>query len=357
MSMPSPPLPARDLHEILAATAPLWDDMRGERLFLTGGTGFFGCWLVESFLHCNRELKLEAQVTVLTRDPESFLRKVPHLRNESALTLLAGDVRGFAFPQGRFGFVLHAATEASAKQQAEQPHEMLSTILAGTERVLSFAAQASTRKLLLTSSGAVYGAQPSDLSHVSEEYNGAPDTLLPSSLYGEGKRAAELLCALAAQTSLETKIARCFAFVGPHLPLDTHFAAGNFLNDVLHGRPIAIASDGTSLRSYLYASDLAIWLWTILFKARSTRAYNVGSEHSVSIGELARLAASLCDPALHVSIAQTPIVGKAPAQYVPSTARAQQELGLRETVPLAEALQRTLDWHSSSDRFSKDPEE
>ena len=187
--MSSPPLPTRDLDEILAATAPLWQEMRGERLFLTGGTGFFGCWLVESFLHCNRALQLHAQVTVLTRDPDAFLRKVPHLRDEGALTLHAGDVRDFAFPIGPFGFVLHAATEASAKQLEEHPHEMLSTILAGTERVLSFAAQASTRTLLLTSSGAVYGPQPSGISHVTEGSTGAPDSLQAGSIYGEGKRA------------------------------------------------------------------------------------------------------------------------------------------------------------------------
>ena len=345
--MPSPPLPRRDLDDILAATAPLWQAMRSERLFLTGGTGFFGCWLVESFLHCNRELALGAHVTVLTRDPEAFLRKVPHLREEVALSLLAGDVRNFVFPPGDYGFVLHAATEASARQMAEQPHEMLSTILAGTERVLSFAAGASTRKLLLTSSGAVYGPQPGDLPHVPEEYTGAPDPLLAGSLYGEGKRAAELLCALAAGTGLEAKIARCFAFVGPHLPLDAHFAAGNFLADVLHGRPIAIASDGTTLRSYLYAADLMVWLWTILFSAPSMRAYNVGSEDAVSIADLARIAAGLAQPALEVSVAQVPTPGKAPARYVPATERARRELGLRQTVPLGEALQRTLDWHNT----------
>lgn len=345
--MPSPPLPTRDLEEILAATAPLWEQMRGERLFLTGGTGFFGCWLVESFLHCNRELQLDARVTVLTRDPDAFLRKVPHLRMESALTLHPGDVRDFGFPDGRYSFVLHAATEASAKQLAEQPHEMLSTILAGTERVLNFAAKASTRKLLLTSSGAVYGPQPGDLSHVPEEYMGAPDCLLAGNIYGEGKRAAELLCALAAQSGLEAKVARCFAFVGPHLPLEAHFAAGNFLHDVLSNRSISIASDGTPLRSYLYAADLAAWLWTMLFEAPSLRAYNVGSEHAVSIAELAHAAASLREPALNVSLAAVPTPGKVPAQYVPSTARARQELGLRETVPLVEALRRTLDWHNT----------
>lgn len=213
--MPTPPLPARDLDEILYATRSLWEEMQGQRLFLTGGTGFFGCWLVESFLHINRSLALDAHITVLSRDPKRFLDKVPHLRGQAALTLHAGDVRDFPFPEGDFPYVIHAATEASAKQLAEHPHQMLSTILAGTERTLDLAATAGTRKLLLTSSGAVYGPQPPTLTHVPEDFVGAPDPLLPHSVYGEGKRASELMCALAAQTGVEVKVARCYAFLGP----------------------------------------------------------------------------------------------------------------------------------------------
>ncbi len=151
-----PPIALSDLDEILAGTAELWGEMRGQRLFLTGGTGFFGCWLVESFLHINRMLSLGAGLTVLTRDPEAFLKKVPHLRGQSALELVHGDVRDFVYAEPH-DFVIHAATQASARQLAEEPLQMLSTLLAGTERVLQFAGTARTRKLLLTSSGAVYG--------------------------------------------------------------------------------------------------------------------------------------------------------------------------------------------------------
>ena len=340
-----PPLPTRDLDEILEATRSVWEEMRGQRLFLTGGTGFFGCWLVESFLHIERTLTLDAHITVLSRDPERFLTKVPHLRGQSALTLHAGDVRDFRFPEGEFPYVLHAATEASAKQLAERPHQMLSTILAGTERTLDFAAQAGTRKLLLTSSGAIYGPQPATLTHVPEDFAGAPDPLLPKSVYGEGKRASELMCALAADAGMEVKIARCYAFLGPHLPLDAHFAAGNFLADVLAGRPITIASDGTALRSYLYASDLTTWLWTMLFRAPSLRAYNVGSEDAVSIRKLAEAAAASVNPSIAIHVAKFPSPGVLPPRYIPATTRAQKELGLRQTVPLDEAFRRTAAWH------------
>ncbi len=343
--MPTPPIPVADLDEILAATQPLWEEMRGERIFISGGTGFFGCWLVESFLHANRTLQLGANATVLTRNPATFLLKCPHLRSVEGLTLLEGDVRDFTTPTGTYRFVIHAATEASARQMAEHPHQMLSTILAGTERMLTFAAGAGTRKFLLTSSGAVYGMQPPGINHVPESYHGAPNPLLPASVYGEGKRAAELMCALSASAELEIKIARCYAFLGPHLPLDTHFAAGNFLGDALAGRTIKVASDGSSVRSYLYAADLAIWLWTMLFRAPSMRAYNVGSEDAVTIRELAATTVRVVNPAVTVEVSQPPDPARVPHRYVPSTARARGELGLRQFVSLDEGLRRTAAWH------------
>ena len=231
-----PPLPADDLAAILTATAPLWPELANQRLLLTGGTGFFGTWLTESFLHINTALGLNAGITVLTRNPEAFRRKAPHLAHDSALTLLEGDVRDFRFPAAPHTHIIHAATEASPPGNSpEHPHQMLSTILAGTGRTLDFAAHTGARKLLLTSSGAVYGTQTMPL--MPEDYPGAPDPLLPGSVYGEGKRASELMCSLAAGPSFEIKVARCYAFLGPHLPLDAHFAAGNFLRDALAGTP------------------------------------------------------------------------------------------------------------------------
>jgi len=180
---------------ILEHTAPLWEEVRGSRIFLTGGTGFFGCWLLESFCFVNHLLGLGARATILTRNPEAFAKKCPHLAADNAVTLHAGDVRSFLFPEGEFRYLIHAATEVSAKQAAEAPCEMLSTIIAGTERALEFALTHGSRKFLLTSSGAVYGKQPADVTHLPESYTGAPDPVDPANVYAEGKRTAELLCA------------------------------------------------------------------------------------------------------------------------------------------------------------------
>ena len=338
---------APDLELIGANTQGLWDELRGERVFITGGTGFFGCWLVESFCFVNHVLGLGAKATILTRNPEAFAQKCPHLASDVAVTLQAGDVRNFLFPEGEYSYVIHAATEASAKQAAEAPLEMLSTIIAGTERTLEFAVRHGGRRFLLTSSGAVYGKQPAQLTHVPENYAGAPDPLDPTNVYAEGKRTAELLCALYEKPGrLECKIARCWAFCGPHLPLDQHFAIGNFIGDVLAGRPIQIQGDGTPRRSYLYAADLAVWLWTILFRAPALVPINVGSAHDVSILELAQLVAATLNPQTEIRVARRAIPGAVPLRYVPCVDRAREVLGLRETIGLEDCIRRTAKWQT-----------
>jgi dTDP-glucose 4,6-dehydratase len=321
---------ADDLSLILDRTAQVWAEARGQSIFLTGGTGFFGCWLVESFCHINRELALDARLMVLTRNPAAFAAKCPHLASDPALTLHQGDVRTFAFPSGEFSYIIHAATEASARQSTQAPLEMLSTIIGGTERALQFAAACGTRKFLLTSSGAVYGPQPSTMTHVPETWLGAPDPLLPASVYAEG--------------SLECKIARCWAFCGPHLPLDQHFAIGNFIGDVLAGRPIQIQGDGTPRRSYLYAADLAIWLWTIFFRAPSLTPINVGSDQDISILQLAQVVAATLNPKMEILVGRQPAPGAPPLRYVPSIDRARELLRLDVTVDLAESIRRTAQW-------------
>jgi len=347
-------LPQNDIEHILLHTSDLWKDLRKSRVFITGGTGFFGKWILESFLAANDKFKLKASIIVLSRNPEKFEREAPYLATHPALRLIKGDVRNFTFPNGNFTHLIHGAVDASLKLIQEEPLLIFDTIIQGTRRSLEFAESRGVKKVLLISSGAVYGRQPTAISRLTEEYRGAPDFSDRYAIYGESLRAAETLCVpYASKKIFEPKIARCFSFVGPHLPLDAHFAIGNFIRDALEGKTIRLEGDGTPRRSYLYAADLVIWLWTILIRGKGMRAYNVGSQKAISLAEAAKLVAKLIGNKPKVIIARRPGPSKPANLYVPSTHRARTELGLKETICIRDAIQRTIKLYRSVMHGSK----
>lgn len=330
-------LPRVDLR---AAVARVADDLRrldGACLLVTGGTGFFGRWVLGLLAQARADLGIELTATVLSRDPAAFAARHPGLAAKGFLHLVGGDVRDFAAPNRRFTHVLHAATDTSTAADRD-PDTLVSCIVDGTRRVLDIAAQAGAQRLLYVSSGAVYGRQPAGLAAIPENHAGACDPLDPRSAYGEAKRLAEHLCASrAARGGPEAVIARCFAFVGPGLPLDGHFAIGNFVRDALARRPIVVAGDGTPMRSYLYAGDLAAWLVALLVRGRSEAAYNIGSDEGLSIADLARRVAKLI-PGQGVEIRGVPEPGTPRSRYLPDIGRARWELGLDVWTPLDAAI-------------------
>lgn len=331
-----------DLKSMFARLAPDWPGLKGASIFMTGGTGFIGRWMLEALRDANQKLDLGVRMTVLTRDPAAYAARVPHIASCPAFTFVAGDVCSFDAPDDEYSHVIHAATDASADLNARDPRRMFDTIVGGTRNMLDLAHERAPQgRFLFLSSGAVYGAQPREITHVDERYPGSPDCLEPKNAYGEGKRAAEMLCAIyGKQFGLDVVNARIFALLGPLLSLDIHFAAGNFIRDALCGRPIRVEGAGTAVRSYLYAADLAVWLWTMLLRADRGMTYNVGSEDAVSVADLARKVSTVLGGG-EVEILGKPDQGWNPGRYVPSCRRIRDELGVAPEVDLDEAIRRT----------------
>lgn len=345
-------IPAEDLqrcHNILGINA--WRDLTDRNIFITGGTGFVGKWLLATLLDANESLGLNCNITVLSRNPTAFLSAWPRIAQQ--VEWVCGDVRDFSFGNKHFDVIVHAATDVVAHTS---PQEVFDTCLEGTRRVMALARQSGATKVLIVSSGAIYGPLPQGMTHVPENHMGGPDPLDAKSAYAEGKRVSEWIAAQEAKGGLDVKIARIFAVVGPHLPLDKHFAIGNFIRSAFLGEEIVLEGDGTAHRSYLYAAEMSAWLWAVLLRGQSGRAYNIGSEQSISLWDLAKKVSQIItDNTVRISTLQILKSGLPAQHYVPSTQRIRSELYLDEPMLLDQALQRTARWHQNIDISSALP--
>lgn len=337
-----------DLEHIAQHLDGDWDALRGAHLFITGGTGFFGIWLIESLLWANETRGLGMRVTVLSRSPERFLaERAPHLKGRPGLAFVAGTLTDFEFPADACSHIIHAASETNVEQSSDWAQRHLNTALDGTRHLIEMANRHRSEALLITTSGAIYAPMDRIVDdRCVEGPAGLSDYASERIVYGQSKRMMEIMTSVAAQqASFRALIARCFAFVGPYLPLEANYAIGNFIRDALADRQIVVAGDGTPLRSYLYAADLALWLLRILARGRSGVPYNVGGERAISIRELAHTVAQVAGRGGAVTIKGTPVAGAKPSTYLPSLTRTHTELGLEPYVPLEDAIARTVAWH------------
>lgn len=340
------PIVAEDCERALAQSATLWPQLDGSRIFVTGGSGFFGTWFLELLTSAIDQAGITCDVLVLTRDPERYRRSAAaHIASHRCVTLVGGDICAFKFPDGAVDYVAHFGSTGPKAWHDSNPVEFFDMVIGGTRRVLDFCTHSRARRLLLASTGAIYG--PSQGAPVAEICHGGPDCTSPYSTNAEAKRAAELLAVSYAKVhpGLETVIARGFAFIGPYLPEHAGFAAYEFIQDALAGRPIAIKGNGAPMRSYLYGSDLGVWLWTLLLKAPANQAWNVGSEVPLSIRSLAERVSAMFNPRTEIRVAGGGNVGAASDWYVPDTSKAKKQLSLYESIGLDEAIRRTAVWY------------
>ena len=344
------PLPLEDLDAAIDSAEGCFRDLRGARMFLTGCTGFFGVWILETLLRAEQRFGLSLDLTLLSRHPDTFIGDHPHLAPTPRLRYWRGDIRSFEFPAGPFSHVIHGATTNARETFAgEDPLRKFDTVALGTRRVLEFCESRAVPDMLFIGSGAVYGRRTTP-EPISEDDPIAPDPMDVGMTLGHAKRTGEHFCALyGARGVTRIKIARCFSFVGPQLPLDIHYAIGNFLADAIASRPITVTGTGLPVRSYMYMSDLVVWLITILLRGQPLRPYNVGATEGQSLLAVAQaVAAATRRPVVADSRPTAAGQHSAGDYYVPATTRAIEELELPPGVPLDHSIRKTLAYHANS---------
>lgn len=303
------------------------------RILITGGTGFVGNHLVDELLTDGRW-----DVTISSRR----IPPNPRVRH------LKWDLNSEEIPEIDTDVVIHAATPASAELNAKHPQQMFWQNVLSMQRIIQFAEScARPPTVVFTSSGGVYGEMPPSLEKIPEGYAGAVSTLETRSAYAEGKRAAEYLLTEASSRGVCVGlVARLFAFSGEYLPLDNHFAVGNFVRDALRFDSIRVHGDGSAVRSYLDGADMARWIIALADKGVPGFSYHIGSERAISIAGLAQIVAGRAREIIGyegmVAIEGLTKKTDGVSRYVPETTMTRQTLGVKQVVSLEQSIDNML---------------
>ncbi len=306
-------------------------------LLIIGGTGFFGKSILDFFQRGGLDRWEINRVVAMSRNVHKLNDEAPSLLSQRVELFHADITTANELPSA--DYVIHAAASTDAKNYLNHPMQESINIELGTQNFCRLAKKFySSSKILFTSSGAVYGVQPEGEYTLSETsfFKGIQQEKYH---YAHAKREAENSIRHLGLEGLSVSIARCFAFVGPWLPRNQHFAIGNFIEDGLKRRPISVKASHRVYRSYMYADDLVEWLMTMVDHANTEcPTFNVGSDQAILLGDLAQLIGSEFGERVDVPDIMNPKIDR----YVPSIQKIREQLGVELKYDLVSAIRKTI---------------
>lgn len=332
----------KDCAEAANSSAITLSALKRQTVFITGGTGFVGIWITELVAFLNDNHGFNTNLILLARNAYNFTEKAPHLALRKDIVLVEKDVRDSIEIPEEVTFIIHGAASPDNRQHVLEPLKVMDVIVKGTDSILFSATRLpQLKKILNISSGLIYGRQPLELDSLPETFIGGPDCNSSASVYSEAKRYAETICsAYRSLYKLPIVIARPFAFIGPYQSLDKPWAINNFIRDALMNYPIRIIGNGKPVRSYMYPSDMAVWLLRLLTDGKPGLAYNVGSPYGISLKELAEKIKELSHAKSEIIIKH---MNEDTSKFIPDV-RLAKELGLDITVKTDETIKRSINW-------------
>jgi dTDP-glucose 4,6-dehydratase len=306
------------------------------RYLVTGGAGFIGSHLCESFLKRGHEVLCMDNYSTGAKENIATFLKNPRFR------FIDHNVSRYIEVPEPLDYILHFASPASPVDYMELPIPTLKVGALGTHNTLGLA-KSKGAVYLLASTSEVYGdplVRPQN-----EEYWGNVNPIGPRGVYDEAKRFAEAMTmAYYRYHHLNTRIVRIFNTYGPRMRLHDGRVVPNFIMQALKGEPLTVYGQGQQTRSFQYIDDLVDGINKLL-EVDHHLPVNIGNPHEMTVLEFA-------ERIIKLTGSQSPIVYKPlpeddPQVRQPDIAKARQILKWEPKVELEEGLAKTIDYFRS----------
>ena len=271
-------------------------------LTIIGGSGFVGKSLID---FSNKKGLLRWKINKLicvSRKKISLKRK----GNITKIKYLTADIKK-----------LKKLSKTDLIIFAVNTNNKLNDIKAAKKFVLLIKKLPKKTKILFTSSGAIYGK------------------IKNKKKYADTKKIIENMFINLGSNGYNVSIARMFTFIGKRILDDKNYAISQFINSGLKKKPIEVKTKSKIYRSYMHSDDMIRWILTILSKSNSKcPIYNVGSNESISIQNLAKLVGRIFKTTVKIKQPSD----KKIERYVPKIRKAQKELNLKLNYNLRTSL-------------------
>jgi nucleoside-diphosphate-sugar epimerase len=324
-------------------------NLKGKTLLITGGTGFMGSWVCEIVHYMNEVHNMDITLFLMARNQTRFEQNLPHIKDSKKIKFIYSDVRGNIVIPKMVNYIIHAAANPDSRFHASQPFESMTTVAEGTSTVFQAASRLSNLdNILNVSSSAVYSKELEKDEKFSEDITDNYRDNELSNYFSQANIYSETLCA-AARSELRLPIVtiRPFTFCGPYQSIDSPWAINNFINDAINKRPIRIHNDGEALRSYMYGSDLAVWLLVILLHAKNGQIYNVGNSKGYLLKDIAEKVASYFSSDTRIMLNTSLVPNSKHSILLPDVTKSEQEFGLSIFTDIDTSVEKSVQWYKN----------
>lgn len=296
------PIIESDLEFITNQDLP-WETFHGKTVLVSGAAGFLPAYMVETMLFLNESKGLDITILGLVRKLERAKERFSHYSDNSKLVLIQHDVCDEIKIDREIDYIIHAASLATPKYFAADPVGTISPNVIGTSNLLKLGKEKNIEGFLFFSTSGVHGFVDADCFPVKEDCYGALNPTDIASCYLESKRMGENMCiAWMHQYGVPVKIVRPATTYGPGLKLDDGRSFADFISNIVNAKDIELYSDGKALRNFCYLADATVGFFTVMLKGEQGEAYNIATDHEISIRGLAELLVGKVFPELGLKV-------------------------------------------------------